>query len=312
MTVSLINTGLNHALQGMADKWDLNKLSTIKLFPTEEDRDYDICCVRQLVLADATGIAWQNDKNGFMFQVAAPTDTLVITLQKNNADIATLNDATYGTYYAIGSITYYSDQSLMTGYILEWSKVLALQGAGNYRIKIIYTTFSGTTTDYSQTYQLRTYSFANASGTIRIESYMNGYLMRDRMNYKDLNFVDMIRVRGWFGNADEKLETINDIYANYSGEKRVVVQRKVNQIDIYNLEILPLVKCIADKIRYYHFLANDIYMTDYNVLNYDYELQRIRILKDSAFEFKYTKTERKIIIRGKLTEQIQDLQKTNT
>ncbi len=311
MAVNITNTGLTHTLQGMADKWDLVQLIPVNIFSVEEDRGLDLCCINELVLADSTNIANQNDIKGFMFQVAASTDTLVMTLQKNNVDVATLDTNTLGTYYAIGSIIYYTDQSLMTGYILEWSKVLSVHGIGRYRIKIDYTSFSGLITYYSNYFNLKLFSVDAASGTIRIESYMNGYMMRERMNYKGLNFPDMIRVRGWFGNSEEKLETTNDIYANYLGEKRVVVQRKINQIEIYNLELLPLPKCLADRIRYYHFFANDIYLSDYNELNYDYDLQRIRILKNEAFNFVYTKTGRNIIIKGKLQEQIIDNEKTN-
>jgi hypothetical protein len=58
-------------------------------------------------------------------------------------------------------------------------------------------------------------------------------------------------------------------------------------------------------------MGNTVYITDYNVLNYDYELQRKRIIKEEAFTFNYTKTTRGVIIKGRLSEQIQDLQKTN-
>ena len=309
--ITYINTGLDHLLNGMCDKFDILPMNNISIFPTDEDRGLDLCCVKQLVLADATGIDHQNDISSFMFQLAISTDTLVMYLQKDNVTIATLNTSTYGTYYALGSIVYYSDQSLLTGYILEWSKVLAAHGEGNYRIKVDYTSLGVTVNYYSNNFDLKTYSVNKANGTIRIDSIMNGYLMRERINYKGLNLPDSIRVRGWFGNPEEKIETTNDIYANYDGEKRVVVQRKVNQFDIYNLEILPLPKCLADKIRYYHFLANTVYITDYNSFNYDYLLQKKRIYKDSAFEFKYTSTTRGVIISGKLNEQIQDTEKTN-
>ena len=311
MSVNIINTGLTHALQGMADKWDLVQLNPVIIFPEEDNRGMDLCCHSQLVLADATGIANQNDINGFMFQLAAATDILVMTLQKNNVNVATLNSNALGTYYALGTIVYYTDQSLLIGYSLEWSKVLAAYGIGSYRIKIIYTSFGGANTYYSQNFILKTFSNDVANGTIRIESYMNGYMMRERINYKGINFVDMMRVRGWFGNSEEKLETTNDVYANYIGEKRVIRQRKINQIEIYNLELLPLPKCLADKIRYYHFLANEIYMSDYNIYNYDYDLKRIQIYKDTAFDFKYSKSFREIIISGKISEAIQDVQKTS-
>jgi hypothetical protein len=309
--IEVTNNGIDHVLNGMADKFDLIQKQTVKLFPAEEDRDWDVCCHHQSVLADATGIAHQNDINGFMFQVGTPTDTLEMYLDKSGVQVAQLNSTTYGTYYALGSITYYTDQALLTGYILEWSKVLAAHGIGDYQVRVILNTFGGATTESSNIFNLRTYSTDKANGTIRIESYMDGYIMKDRINYKGLNFPDMLRVRGFFGNPEEKIETTNDVYANYSGNKRVVVQRKVNQYDLYPFETLPIPKCVTDKIRYYHFLGNTVYISDYNIFNYDYTLQKKQIFKDEAFTFKYTKTSRGVIIKGKLTEQVQDLQKTN-
>jgi hypothetical protein len=311
MSIDIVNTGIDHVLNGMAIKYDWVQALISKIFPVTEDRDYSVCCAKQMVLADATGIANQNDVNGFLFKLSLATDTLDLFLEKDSVQIAQLNTATYGTPYALGSITYYTDQALLAGYSLEWSKVLSAHGAGNYRIRADYTTLGTPASYYSNDFILYTYSTSLANGTIRIESYMDGYIMRDDINYKGMNFVDMIRVRGWFGNPEEKLVTTNDIFANYSGEKRVVVQRKVNQVDEYMLEILPIPKCISDKIRYYHFLANTIYVSDYNYTNYDWGLQRIRVYKEEAFTFKYTKTTRGIVIRGKLTEQIQNLQKTN-
>lgn len=309
--ITYINTGLDHLLNGMCDKFDILQINNVSIFPTVEDRGFDLCCIKQLVLADATGVDYQNDYNSFLFQLGISTDTLVMYLQKNNVTIATLNSATYGTYYALGSIVYYADQSLLTGYILEWSKVLAAHGEGNYRIKIDYTSLGSTVSTYSNNFNLKTYSTERANGTIRIDSLMNGYLMKERINYKGMNLPDSIRIKGWIGHAEEKIETTNDIYANYELEKRVVVQRKVNQYDIFNLETLPMPKCLADKIRYYHFLANTVFVTDYNLLNYDYSIKKKRVFKDSSFEFKYTGTTRGVIITGKLNEQIQDRQKTN-
>jgi hypothetical protein len=308
--IDVDNTGILHELKGMCSKWDLNTYIPI-IPPADVTNDLNLCCINQLVLADTSAIIYQNDVNSFMYNVGASSCTLTMYLQKNNITIATLNSSTYGTYYAKGSIVYYTDQSLLTGYVVEWSKVLALHGEGSYRIKFDYVAFGTTTTFYSNLFNLRTYSTARALGTIRIDSYMDGYMMRDNINYKGLNFPDMVRVRGWFGSAEEKYEITNDIYSTYNKEKRVVVQRKVNQYDIYDLETHPLPKCIADKIRYYHFFGNTVYLNDYNIFNYDDQLKQIRVYKGEAFDFKYTKTTKGIMISGKLTEQIQDLQKTN-
>ena len=313
MAVTLVNnTGLSHYLNGMAIKFDLTEYIPAKIFDVaEDDRGYDLCCIEQLVLADDTGIANQNDITGFMFRVGDITETLDIYLLKNGVQVAQINNSTYGTYYAINSITTYAGQELLTGVSLEWSKVLADFGEGVYQLQINYNGLFAASVEYSSKYRLRTYSNASAMGTIRIESVMNGYMLRERINYKDLNFVDMIRVKGFFGNAEEEVEVTNDVYATLAGENRVIAQRKVNQIDVYKLETHPLPKCLADKIKYYHFFGNTVYVSDYNYINYDYGLKRVRVYKDTAFEFTYTGTTRAVIIKGKLKEQIQDLQKTN-
>jgi len=311
MAIDILNTGLTHNLNGMCISFDLIRYNTATIIATEEDREYDLCCYNNIVLADNTGVANQNDVNSFMFLLAASTDTLNIFLEKDSVEVVQITDDTLGKFYELGSITYYPDQALLKGCIIYWANVLNTYGVGKYRLRFDYTTLGVANSFYSITYNLKTFSWEIANNTIRIESYMDGYLMKERINYKGLNFPDMIRVRGFFGNEDEKFEVTNDIYSNLLNEKRVVVQRKVNQFNIYNFETLPLPKCIADKIKYYHFFGNTIYVSDYNKLNYNWELERIRIYKDAAFDYKYTKTTRGVIIKGKLNEQIQDLQKTN-
>ena len=305
------NTGYEHYLKGFCCEAIANTKNIISIFPTEDERDFESCGYRNLVLADATEEANQNDVNSFLFKLASSSDTIVMTLQKDSVDVVALNDDTYGTYYALGSITYYDDQVLYAGYVLEWSKVLALHGIGNYRLKIEITSYGDSSTNYSICYLLHQFSNSLADKTIRIESKMNGYMLKSKMNYKGLNLPDMIRVDGYFGDAEEEQETVSDIFSSLNGQNRVVEQRKVNVIDIYNFETEMLPKCIADKIRYYHFLANEVYMSDYNSYNYDYDLKRIQVYKEDAFEFDYPKRNRSIIIKGKLKEKVQDNQKTN-
>lgn len=311
MSVEIINTGITHNLNGFCVKFDLTQYINAIILPQEEDRELSLCGYNNLVLADNTGIINQNDVCSFMFKLAASTDTIRYYIEKNGVEIAEITDDSYGLLYTLGSITYYSDQSLLTGIVIYWANILSSYGIGKYQLRFDYTSLGTMTSYHSICYNLQTYSIARADGTIRIESYMDGYMMKERINYKGLNFPDMIRVNGFFGNDDEKFEITNDIFSNYDGEKRVVVQRKINQYTIYNFETRPLPKCIADKIKNYHFFGNTIYMSDYNKLNYNYELGRVRVYKDTAFDYKYTTTTRGVIIKGKINEQIQDKQKTN-
>jgi len=315
MAIITENTGKEHVLRGATAEAIASVLEPVVLFTEEDERGFDMCNYQNIVLADATGEENQNDINSFLFKLSNINDTLVLTLEKVGTiyDIVLDGSANLGTFYDKNTINYYDEQLLYTGYTLNWADVLAKAnyGIGNYRIKAELTSFGSTTTSYSGCYTLREFSTAIADSTIRIESYMNGYMLRKGINYKGINLVDMIRVKGFFGDAEEEQTITNDLYASLSGEDRVVSQRKVNVLNIYNFETQMLPKCIADKIRYYHFFANEVYISDYNSDNYDYGIKRIKIYKEEAFEFEYPKISRKIIIKGKLKEQVQDNQKTN-
>jgi hypothetical protein len=70
----------------------------------------------------------QNDFTSFLDLELPGTNTTYTLLGENCAEIATLNDNTYGTYYAQGFLTEANGftyiQSLYTGYKLSWKKVL--------------------------------------------------------------------------------------------------------------------------------------------------------------------------------------------
>ena len=311
--VTTENTGYIHNLKGFACECIANVKITVDLFPEVDDRDFEACSYQQLVLASTTDTDEnKNDKTSHLFKMASTSDTIVMSLERNGVDVVpVLNDDTYGTYFALNSINYYSEQNVYAGYTIEWRKVLSAFGTGKYRLKVVTTSYGNTNTSYSVCYNLMNFSDSVADKTLRIESVMSGYMMRSAMNYKDINLVDMIRVEGFFGQSEEEFTITNDIFATSQGKNRVVEQRKVNNIDIYNFEIKPLLKCVADKIKNYHFFGNKIYMSDYNSTAYDYNLKRIQIYKDESFDFEYPVNSRKIAIKGKVKEQIQDQQKTN-
>ncbi len=316
MAVVTINTGNEHYLAGMAIKQVAYKKNEIDIFPEEDNRGLELCCYDNLVLADNSGglsaeeILYRNDVNSFMFNFNEG-DTVVFKLVKNGSDIATLNDNTYGTYYALGSITEYSGQELMSGYELEWKEVLNLHGRGVYNFKIEVTSFGSSDTVTSINYYLEQYSQDRASQTIRIQSVMNGYMRRSRINYKGIQLIDMVRVRGIFKPDIPDYVITNDLYASLGENERVVQQRKVNQVDNYSFETFPLLKCIANKIINYHFFGNEVYVSDYNVFNYSYTLKNIRVHKAEEFEYEYFDNIRSVSISGSLKEDIQDNEKTN-
>ncbi|MEG7750688.1 hypothetical protein U2087_15695, partial [Listeria monocytogenes] len=62
-----------------------------------------------------------------------------MTLQKNESgsyvDVDDLDSSTYGTFYEFGFfVNKYGESAI--GYLIEWQKVLTVEGEGDYRVKI--------------------------------------------------------------------------------------------------------------------------------------------------------------------------------
>jgi hypothetical protein len=312
MAVITLNTGREHNLKGMAAKWDVSVLKDVVPFFEDTDKGFTDCCYQNLVFADSTGIETQNDINSFIFKVNRTTDVVTYKLYKGGVFLADITGTTYGTIYPVNSILYYEDQKFLAGLTIEWAKVYAAHGAGVYFIRATVTPVSGTATVADTiNYTLWLYSDEKADKSIRIESIMNGYMLRSGINYTGLQFVDMIRVRGFFGRFQPEIETTNDIFETLEGQKKVVKQRKVQRSDIYELETLPLPKCIMEKITDYHFFADTLMITDFNFNNYDYNLLKKRVYLHENFELIYTDTSRYAYLRAKVKEQIKDNQKLN-
>lgn len=312
MAVITTNTGREHKLKGMAASWTVDVLRDIEPFYKDEAKEFSDCCYQNLVLADNTGIETQNDVNSFIFKVNRTSDVVTYKLYKNGSFVANITGTTYGVIYPVNTILYYEDQKFLAGLTIEWYKVLALHGAGVYYIQATITPLSGTpTVAETINFILWEYSDEKADKYIRIESIMNGYMLRTGINYTGLQLLDMIRVRGFFGRFQPEIETTNDIFETLEGEKKLVKQRKVKRTDIFELETLPLPKCIMERITEHHFFADTLKITDYNYNNYDYQLLQKRVYLHEDYEMIYSPTSRYAYLRAKVKEQIQDNQKIN-
>jgi len=310
--INTYNSGNEHLLKGFLIK-SLPTVQSTDVFPSSASsdiREYKTsCCNPILVFADSGKDDNQNDVYSFMYNKKFPAANYTFFLQKDSEDIAALNDNTYGIYYSVGSITNATDQLKQTGYKLLWSRVLAAHGEGIYRIRINSTTFGPADNSYSEWFDLKTFSQAKAEGTIRIKSIHNGELLRTRLNYKGLDWTNTLRVRGYFGNAEEEVQITNDIYQKLGNSRMTVKQRKSVKIDIYSMEVYPCSKCVADDILNYHFFADKVFLSDFNASNYDYDLVNVDVYKEDSFDIEYPAKSRKIKITGKLKESIQDNEK---
>lgn len=310
MTVVTYNTGYSAYLLGMAHNSVVGSAQILELpFQIEEERDWKIrCCTPNVVMASKTSNDLdKNDMTALIFRMSYATDVITFALYKNGSKVADIDDQTHGRYWNIGDITYYPDQALMCGVELDWLKILNLYDYGTYYVAV---TINGETFN-TMPYLLQEYDIYKLDGTVKIESYMNGILLRKRLNYKELNIRDCLRTKGSFGYVNKEVTVTNDLFSRNGSNRRELIQRELTNIDIYTLELLPIPECLGDKILNYHFMANQLYISDYNANNYSYNYNRILCYADEAPELNPTKTTREIIIKQKLKESVQDNQKKN-
>lgn len=181
-----------------------------------------------------------------------------------------LNDDTFGTYYPVGFLNvadgFTAAQSLLIGYQLEWREVLNAFGPGLYQLKTVVddvVPIGGEEEQVSCLFDLNQYTSADADGTVRVNLVQNGKVISDLIDYTGVNWVQQYRFKGFFGEKQRKLEK-----DDYKNKNRVTTQIQDSVIYEYTLQpylLTPCLRTIIDEI----LLANDVIISDYNLLNTD-------------------------------------------
>lgn len=253
------------------------------------------CCspdnFKLLALADP--VFTNPERNDFLprlYQVFA-NNTINFALQKWNINawdtvVADLSATSYGTYYAPGILE--SGVTLMkfTGYRLEWRQVLINLGEGIYRISASGTFFGNAWTDCSRIYCLKEYSVNSANQTVRFEWTDNGIISYanpltgqfKKVDYKNIDWADMIRLTGAFGFPEDSQEVVD---LSYQVGDHLEIERIRDQTNYnfrFNSGYYPdwvhyILKDIA-------FKSNSLMASDYNKLGKHNFVQKA-IIKDS-------------------------------
>lgn len=203
----------------------------------------------------------KNDKREFLFRVLDVSDTAVLKLFKDGAEVATLDDDTYGTFFDLGTLGT-GDQLFYIGYLLEWQDVLAAFGIGNYYVKAELTVLGSPVDSFSQIYTLMPYDPDVVDQTVKIASIQNGNIESSSFDYTGLNWYQEIRIKGIFWNKQPNM--ITDTYLTTN---RTVTQIQDEIKYTYELETQFLTDDISDYLIANKILANEIYITDYNQCN---------------------------------------------
>lgn len=235
----------------------------IPAIPPDETKDFCNCLYEckyvEPVFASDNGNWWENDKNTFIYQKLLTSDIINIKLYKNNVFLADITENTYGEYR--------DDWDLEIGrkyitFIIDWRLVFDTEGYGTYRVEAEKTIIGRDSTEVSHDFQLRFYRDELANGTIRIESYQNGNILRSPFDYTGMNLYRSSRIHGQLNKLTPKV-TID----KYEDTSRIFNQIQDRITDQFDLETQVLPRQLAEHLVYDGLLSNEFLVTDYNRFN---------------------------------------------
>jgi hypothetical protein len=264
--------------------------------PPALDRGFGSCCKELVVLADPSDSdEYKNDYTSVHYYKQIASDSVEFKLKRlSDASEYALNSSTYGEYQS-GTLSYYK---------VEWQKVLNLLGADRYVIIKEITIAGQTQIIQSITYNLQAFSATVADRTVKIESVTSGEIKRTGAKFD--NYKTSIRVPGFFGRSEPNYTQDNIIYSNYQSKQ---VSISIDNEYTFQSNLLP--DCVTEEILYFMLLANDIFITDYNLNNHSYELKKVPVLlRDNAGTEYYTRA-REAQLNLTFEDRFKDLLKTN-
>jgi len=157
------------------------------------------CCFALPTLATLSNSdPYQNDITSVYFGYSSIASSVNIVLIKDGADIGSLIDDTYGTFYHFGF--HENNEKKYIGYKLDWKSILTILGTGSYQLRFDITTiFATLESEYSFEYCLKNYTPASSDETVRIEFTHNGLIGNwkddsDVRSFKDLSWYNSIRL----------------------------------------------------------------------------------------------------------------------
>lgn len=306
MIVTDISNTAPDQLKGMATMVVANVLTKQKTSSQTLKFSELSCCNPNYVFADLTNSDdYYNDRSSFIYKRLISSDTIAMVLEKNISgtwtQIDTLDDNTLGTYYNFGSLA----NADLKGYLLLWASVLQLHGVGNYRVKIDRTILGVSDTLYSIVFTLAVFDVHLADRTVRLEWYQDGRIY-DGIDYTGCNWYQQIRTPGFFGDEQYKK---NEVLWKDAAYKQHQVRSDISYH--YTLLIGWIPQCFRDIFLYNFFQGYQIYLTDYNIDNFEWSIDSKTLLIESIEETEYQHRERIAKYTVKFTDVITNRIKKN-
>jgi hypothetical protein len=265
--------------------------------------DYE-CSFVETVFADlADTDSYKNDRTDVgLFNIPDTVGgSYEIRLTKSGEAPIIITDNTYGSLSDLGTI---SGLPTWFGYLLDWNLVATLQGFGKYSIEVDLVNYTNTITRTSYNFMLTPYSEESADETVKIETVHNG-CVESGIDYGSAGWIRSIRIPAIFGDKVPRLETDN--YIDTNNKKTQIRDQIVNE---YTLETKRLPSSVMTPLIEDKLLANQIFITDYNLFNFD-DIRQLEVVATEITEQNYSSKSRKASFKIAFEDKLQNIIKRN-
>lgn len=253
---------------------------------------------------------YKNDFNSWIFNPPATgvntTADFYLDKKINGTWVqqAQLNNDTYGIYYDATSLN--CSNSLWKGFRIQWRKVLNLLGEGIYRFRLRSHIYYQLSCCASPPFCLKAFDCIDADRTVRWEaSYAGGKfgsidkdcyawsfcccptptLTPASLEAQSTNpcnpilWNDSVRLEGFFGFEKTSYERTKLKYI--TGEIKKVRDEALQR---FTWKSGNLPKWAHDRLKAYGFMADQLFVSDYNINNADYNIKQKWVVCDSGYE----------------------------
>ena len=286
--------------------------SRLKAFSQCDCRDWkDDDCYINLVFGDSSGQynPYKNDKSNFIleypflyqFQWSNPALSFFELEEWSGTNwftTTTLNNDSFGIYNGLGTMCIPN----WSQFKIDWQKVIMQFGEGLYRFRVNNNIFGAGSIYVSEPFCLKEWNCKDANKTVRWDATISGgrigsitddkrifnlccnKFINDTTTITSQTWQDSVRVYGFFGKETTDYERVNIEYQN--GE---VIKIRDEAIQKFEYETALLPKYLHDRFKAYGIMADELYVSDYNWNNSDYEINTRRVVCDGAYAPEYDK-----------------------
>jgi len=240
----------------------------IKIPPAEPaDRGFAECCYLNLVFGDLGSTeSYKNDFNSVFYKRQTASDTVAYSLIGESTGTTALVDSTHGVLYPFGEV----GQPDLSYFKVEWRKILALLGEDTYKIRMTLTIAGVAVTKDTFPFTLRQFTTSLADKTVRIDSNLDGTIVKIDTDFRNSGYTNSLRFKGFFGNATPNFEQDNVVFSSKKGLPYYSSQINMSNIWDYVFTAYRVPECMA-RVFYNELIwGNDLYLSDYNLNNHSY------------------------------------------